>query len=168
MDWQTWRLSTLCIICRPCIACKPCGSIFACFPHTVRCYLSCNGCFCKSCCCAYLQKKPTGKLKLLDDDGLANVGQSIEDGDYFINKISPTNTKDPVPMAANYVLPDHMYKPSPMSYKGAKGESSVVDKVMITQNDENEQIFKVRLAVDYLLLQGITSRRKVLQRCSST
>ena len=122
--------------------------------------------FLQFCCCAYLQKKATGKLKLLDDDGLANVGQSIEDGDYFINKISPTNTKDPVPMAANYVLPDHMYKPSPMSYKGAKGESSVVDKVMITQNDENEQIFKVRLALDYLLLQGITSCRKVLQRCS--
>lgn len=95
---------------------------------------------------AMLQAKPTGKYKLLDNDGLANVGQSIEDGDYFINKISPTNTKDPVPMAGNsYVLPDHMYKPSPMSYKGAKGESSIVDKVMITQNDENEQIFKVQI-----------------------
>ena len=82
----------------------------------------------------------------MDSDGLANVGQSIEDGDYYINKISPTNTKDPVPGPTN-LLPDNMYKPSPMSYKGSKGESSVVDKVMVTQNDENEHIIKVGLAI---------------------
>lgn len=49
-------------------------------------------------------------------------------------------------MGAGNVLPDNCYKPSPMSYKGAKGESSVVDKVLLTQNDENEQIFKVSFA----------------------
>ena len=91
-----------------------------------------------------LQKRGTGKFKLLDSDGLCAVGESIENGDYYINKISPTNTKDLFPMGPGGVLPDHMYKPTPMSYKGSKGETSVVDKVLLTQNDENEEIIKVR------------------------
>jgi len=90
-----------------------------------------------------LQKRGTGKFKLLDSDGLCAVGESIENGDYYINKISPTNTKDLFPMGPGGVLPDHMYKPTPMSYKGSKGETSVVDKVLLTQNDENEEIIKV-------------------------
>lgn len=96
-------------------------------------------------------KAPTGvralqklaKHKLLDSDGLCAVGESIENGEIFINKVSPTNTKDMLPMGAGNTLPDHLYKPTPMSYKGAKGETSVVDKVLLTQNDEQEDIFKV-------------------------
>jgi DNA-directed RNA polymerase III subunit RPC2 len=91
-----------------------------------------------------LQKRGNGKFKLLDSDGLCAVGESIENGDYYINKISPTNTKDLFPMGHGGVLPDNMYKPTPMSYKGSKGETSVVDKVLLTQNDENEEIIKVR------------------------
>lgn len=83
------------------------------------------------------------KHKLLDSDGLCAVGESIENGEIFINKVSPTNTKDMLPMGAGNTLPDHLYKPTPMSYKGAKGETSVVDKVLLTQNDEQEDIFKV-------------------------
>lgn len=83
------------------------------------------------------------KHKLLDSDGLCAVGESIENGEIFINKVSPTNTKDMLPMGAGNSLPDHLYKPTPMSYKGAKGETSVVDKVLLTQNDEQEDIFKV-------------------------
>ncbi len=90
-----------------------------------------------------MQKRGAGKLKLLDSDGLCAVGESIENGDYFINKQSPTNTKDLFPMGAGNVLPDNMYKATPMSYKGAKGENSIVDKVLLTQNDENEEIIKV-------------------------
>lgn len=90
-----------------------------------------------------VQKRATGKLKLLDSDGLCAVGESIENGDYFINKQSPTNTKDLFPTGPGNQLPDNMYKPTPMSYKGAKGENSVVDKVLLTQNDENEEIIKV-------------------------
>ena len=71
------------------------------------------------------------------------MGESIENGDVFINKCSPTNTKDLFPMGPNNSLPDSMLKPTPMSYKGAKGESSVIDKVLVTQNDENEEIIKV-------------------------
>ena len=83
------------------------------------------------------------KYKLLDADGLCAVGESIENGEIFINKVSPTNTKDMLPMGAGNSLPDNLYKPTPMSYKGAKGETSVVDKVLLTQNDEQEDIFKV-------------------------
>lgn len=83
------------------------------------------------------------KHKLLDSDGLCAVGESIENGEIFINKVSPTNTKDMLPMGAGNTLPDNLYKPTPMSYKGAKGETSVVDKVLLTQNDEQEDIFKV-------------------------
>lgn len=83
------------------------------------------------------------KHKLLDADGLCAVGESIGNGEIFINKVSPTNTKDMLPMGAGNTLPDNLYKPTPMSYKGAKGETSVVDKVLLTQNDEQEDIFKV-------------------------
>lgn len=88
------------------------------------------------------------KHKLLDSDGLCAVGESIENGEIFINKVSPTNTKDMLPMGAGNTLPDNLYKPTPMSYKGAKGETSVVDKVLLTQNDEQEDIFKVTSCPD--------------------
>ena len=92
-----------------------------------------------------MQKRATGKYKLLDEDGLCNVGESIENGDVFINKVSPTNTKDLFPGGIKD-MSDSMWKPTPMTYKGAKGENSIVDKVLVTQNDENEEIVKVRLA----------------------
>ena len=87
-----------------------------------------------------LQKPGTGKERLLQADGLCAVGETITSGDIYINKQSPLNTKDPVPNPQ--AMPDSMFKPSPMMYKGPPG-GTIVDKVMLTQNDENEAIFKV-------------------------
>lgn len=100
---------------------------------------------CQSSCahCGSMLLQKLIKHKLLDSDGLCAVGDSIENGEIFINKVSPTNTKDMLPMGAGNTLPDNLYKPTPMSYKGPKGETSVVDKVLLTQNDEQEDIFKV-------------------------
>ena len=91
------------------------------------------------------------------------VGESIENGEIFINKVSPTNTKDMMPMSAGNSLPDHMYKSTPMSYKGAKGETSVVDKVLLTQNDEQEDIFKV-FFMPYAISGKITAFQQLLRQ----
>ena len=39
---------------------------------------------------------PMGKYKLLDKDGIANVGEVIQPGDIYINRQSPINTRDPI------------------------------------------------------------------------
>jgi len=78
--------------------------------------------------------------KLLDDDGIAAPGSKIMDGEMYINKQTPIQVRDPVP--------DHMhnqdsfYKPTPQYYKGPKGETGVVDKVLLTSNEENHFLVK--------------------------
>ncbi|KAK9863933.1 hypothetical protein WJX84_006245 [Apatococcus fuscideae] len=87
------------------------------------------------------QKRGTTKFKLLDQDGVASVGEVIQPGEIYLNKQSPINTRDMVSNPGT--LPDSAFKPTPMSWKGVAGESCVVDRVMLTQNDEGNRIFKV-------------------------
>ncbi|MCO5550846.1 hypothetical protein L7F22_004339 [Adiantum nelumboides] len=81
------------------------------------------------------------RAQLQDYDGIAGVGEIIRPGDIYINKESPINTRDnmPNPMA----IPDSAYKPTPMTYKGPPGECAVVDKVLLTSNDEQQFVIKV-------------------------
>ncbi|GBG88963.1 hypothetical protein CBR_g48573, partial [Chara braunii] len=78
--------------------------------------------------------------QILDQDGIASVGEMIRPGDVYVNKQSPVNTRDPVanPMA----LPDSAYKPTHQTWKGPSGECCVIDKVLLTSNDENSFIVK--------------------------
>jgi len=85
--------------------------------------------------------RPQGKFKLLDKDGIACVGEVIQPGDVYINKQSPINTRDPVANPNN--TPDSMYRPTPQTYKGAAGEQCVIDRVLLTTNDENQFNIKV-------------------------
>jgi len=85
--------------------------------------------------------KPTGKFKLLDKDGIACVGEVIQPGDIYINKQSPINTRDPISNPSN--MPDSFFRPTPQTYKGAQGEKCVIDRVLLTTNDDNMFNIKV-------------------------
>ena len=89
------------------------------------------------------QAGPTGRHRLLDRDGIASVGTLINPGDVYVNKQSPSNTRDPLPNP--HAMPDTFYRPTPQSYKGPQGESCVVDKVMLTMTDEG--VFNVKCLV---------------------
>ncbi|CAI5930828.1 unnamed protein product [Closterium sp. NIES-64] len=80
------------------------------------------------------------RCQLQDHDGIAAPGEFIRPGDIYVNKQSPSNTRDAIlnPMA----LPDTFYKPTPSSYKGPPGETAVVDKVLLTSNEENHFVIK--------------------------
>ena len=89
------------------------------------------------------QSGPTGRHRLLDKDGIAAVGGKILPGDVYVNKQSPSNTRDPLPNPQ--AMPDEFYRSSAQSYKGPAGESCVVDKVMLTMTDEGQ--FNVKTLV---------------------
>ena len=92
-----------------------------------------------------LQRRPAGRMKLLDQDGMCSVGEVIQPGEIYINKQSPINTRD---MVSNpHSLPDNAFKPTPMSWKGVAGQACVVDRVLLTENDEGHRIFKVCIPV---------------------
>eukprot|EP00899_Mesostigma_viride_P029397 jgi/Mesvir1/9642/Mv12138-RA.1 len=80
------------------------------------------------------------RFKILDRDGIVGVGEMITSGDVFVNKQTPSNTRDPLPNPQG--MPDSFYKASPQSYKGPPGETAVVDKVLLTSNEENQFIIK--------------------------
>jgi DNA-directed RNA polymerase III subunit RPC2 len=84
-----------------------------------------------------------GRHRLLDGDGIASVGERIRPGDVYVNKQSPSNTRDPLPNPQ--AMPDSFFRPTPQSYKGPQGEACVVDKVMLTMTDEGQ--FNVKCLV---------------------
>ncbi|BDA40723.1 DNA-directed RNA polymerase III subunit RPC2 [Coccomyxa sp. Obi] len=87
------------------------------------------------------QSKATGRHKLLDVDGIAAPGEIASPGEILINKLVPMSTKDPMPPNMTS-LPLSSYKPAPVSWKGPPGESCIVDKVLLTQNDDGHNVIK--------------------------
>ena len=51
------------------------------------------------------------------------------------------STKDPLPHGM-VSLPPSAYKPAPVSWKGPPGESCIVDKVLLTNNDDGHTVIK--------------------------
>ena len=49
-------------------------------------------------------QRPPGRMRLLDADGIAAVGEVVRPGDVLLNKQSPTNTKDYAPTPAPAAL----------------------------------------------------------------
>ena len=48
--------------------------------------------------------RPAGRLRLLEGDGIAAVGETVRPGDVLLNKQSPTNTKDYAAAAPHVAL----------------------------------------------------------------
>ena len=91
-----------------------------------------------------MQKQLGGRQKLLDRDGIATVGELVSPGDILINKQTPLSTKDPLPGGMGHgPLPDSFYKPAPLSWKGPPGEAAIVDRVLLTNNEDGHLIVKV-------------------------
>ncbi|KAH0720987.1 hypothetical protein KY290_006270 [Solanum tuberosum] len=97
------------------------------------------------------------KMQILDDDGLASPGEIIRNRDIYINKESPTVTITQVtsPMG----LPDSAYKSSRQTYKGTEGEPTVIDRVAL-HSDENNN-----LSIKFMIRQ--TRRPEIGDKFSS-
>ncbi|XP_057971250.1 DNA-directed RNA polymerase III subunit 2 isoform X2 [Malania oleifera] len=77
------------------------------------------------------------RMQILDDDGLAAPGEIIRKGDIYVNRESPVITRGETisPMG----LPDSAYKPSRQTFKGAEGQTCVVDRVALC-SDRNSNL----------------------------
>ena len=85
---------------------------------------------------------PPGRHRLLDADGLASPGGVVRPGDILLNKQTPANTRDYVPSPG--ALPDAAYRPAPVAWRGPPGEAAVVDRVLLTRNDDAHLVVKAR------------------------
>lgn len=66
------------------------------------------------------------------------------------------STKDPLPHGP--VNPQSSaFKPAPVSWKGPPGESCIVDKVLITNNDDGHMVIKARALSSIILPQQSTT-----------
>ncbi|KAH7650078.1 DNA-directed RNA polymerase beta subunit [Cryptosporidium bovis] len=78
---------------------------------------------------------------VLDEDGVCNVGALVTEDDIIVNKMSPINTREYVGDPSQIDLSE--YKPTPIKYKGPS--SSYVDRVILTENSDGNQMYKVIL-----------------------
>lgn len=81
------------------------------------------------------------KHKVLDKDGIAEVGARIQPGQVIINRESPVETATRVGGNGQRVDASAIpFKPAPISYKHP-GEA-VVDQVLLTTNEEDQTLIK--------------------------
>ncbi|KAL6575921.1 DNA-directed RNA polymerase III subunit 2 [Orobanche hederae] len=84
--------------------------------------------------------KGTGGMQILDDDGLAAPGQTIRTDDIYMNKKTPKSTR----AKHNFCMDgaDSLYNDTPLRYSGDKGETAVVDRVVLTSDRNNNLCVK--------------------------
>ena len=78
------------------------------------------------------------KYDIIQPDGLAGVGERVDPGDVYINKQTPANAND---NSFTGQASGVSYKNSPMTYKSPIPGN--VDKVMITDTDNDQTLIKV-------------------------
>lgn len=91
------------------------------------------------------------KYDILDDDGIAGVGERVKNGQIVINKQSPTETAPrvaPVGEAAEGAQYMGGADPTAVSYKAAPTTfkypgDAVIDQVLLTTNEEDQTLVKV-------------------------
>ncbi|CAA6656402.1 unnamed protein product [Spirodela intermedia] len=77
--------------------------------------------------------------RILDADGIAAPGEIIRNHDLFVNKHSPKIIRDQTKPGD---LRATDYKPTPVTYKGPEGETTVVDRVVLTTDVNNKLCIK--------------------------
>lgn len=90
----------------------------------------------------------TGKRQkrydILEADGIAGVGERVEQGDVFVNKQTPVNANDnssaAIMIGASNAAASVAYKSAPLSYKPPV--SGYVDQVLITDTDSDQTLIK--------------------------
>ncbi len=83
------------------------------------------------------------RWRSIEEDGLAAVGDWINSGDFIVNRSVPK-----VPPSSKDTTPHwdaEAYKEVPVSWKGPPGEPCIVERVILTSNDEFHMIVKVDL-----------------------
>lgn len=84
------------------------------------------------------------KQEFLDNDGICQVGQVIDNGHILVNKFSPVNTGELVDSNSSANLNQNVeYKSTKICYKGTS--KSTVDKVIITSNEHENFLIKILL-----------------------
>jgi hypothetical protein len=78
------------------------------------------------------------KYDIIQDDGLAGVGERVDPGDVYVNKQTPTNANDNAFTGQAAAVP---YKNSPMTYKSPVAGN--IDKVMISDTENDQTLIKV-------------------------
>ncbi|KAE9406092.1 beta and beta-prime subunits of DNA dependent RNA-polymerase [Gymnopus androsaceus JB14] len=78
------------------------------------------------------------KYDIIQEDGLAGVGERVDPGDVYVNKQTPTNANDNTFSGQAASVP---YKNAPMTYKSPVAGN--IDKVMISDTDNDQTIIKV-------------------------
>ncbi|EEH17226.2 hypothetical protein PABG_07313 [Paracoccidioides brasiliensis Pb03] len=84
---------------------------------------------------------PVRKHALLDNDGLAAVGEKVNHGEVYINKVTPENALSSGITGSDAGRPI-TYIPSPQTYK--LPDPSYIDKVMISSTEAENQLIKVQ------------------------
>jgi DNA-directed RNA polymerase III subunit RPC2 len=83
---------------------------------------------------------PIEKHMALEADGLAAVGEKIENEQVYINKQVPVNTAD-TPQLLNETRAPDEYKDAPMKYK--LQDPAYIDKIMISTAENEQTLIKV-------------------------
>lgn len=86
-------------------------------------------------------EKRNPRFRVLDADGIAAVGEPLTQGEVLVHKSLPSNTRETI--AAGVPPSDSSYRPAPVTWKGHVGERCVVDKVLLTSNEESQTVVKV-------------------------
>lgn len=90
----------------------------------------------------------TGKRQkrydILEADGIAGVGERVEQGDVYVNKQTPVNANDnssaAIMIGASNAAASVAYKSAPLSYKPPV--SGYIDQVLITDTDSDQTLIK--------------------------
>lgn len=85
------------------------------------------------------KRKAIAKHAILDDGGLANVGEKIISGQVYLNKEVPLNTSS-TGIGSDYGSNEH--KPTPMTYR--LPDFAYIDKVMVSQTEADATLIKVQ------------------------
>jgi len=88
---------------------------------------------------------PVPAHAVLGNDGLADVGERVDNGKVYVNKVVPVQTET---SASDHAAQPNqnsgdLYRETPMVYKGP--EPSYIDKVMLSTNEKDLPLIKVLL-----------------------
>ena len=87
------------------------------------------------------------KFRVLEDDGIAGVGERLSHGDVLVNRHTPNDTRDELPFQEPDAAPSAAsYRPNPLTYKGPNGHmDTYVDRVMLSGNKNERHLIKIRV-----------------------
>jgi DNA-directed RNA polymerase III subunit RPC2 len=78
---------------------------------------------------------------ILDNDGLAHVGEQVNPGQVYINKQTPSNANDNGVMLSSGSTGATTWKNTGMTYRGPI--AGYIDKVLVTDTDQDNTLVKV-------------------------